>query len=249
MISLNNEPCVICGETRSALMQETTYPEHDYPGSFCLRRCAGCGLLFNSPRLDDSELSALYGRNYYFFARSDERELLRSVGIYQRTIALVEDATTEKRCLDVGSGRGYFPALLKALGWDARGVEISEDAVAYARRQFHLEMFTGTAEQFTASSDGRAFPLVTAIDVIEHVPSPASFVEALAKLVEPRGTLIIDTPNAASENIPAQKTRWPGFNPFHIFLFSPTNLGRLLEKHGFAVQRSFSYHNLPADEA
>src|SRR3954451_23316785 len=108
MISLNNEPCCICGQTRSLLVQETSYPEHGYPGSFALRRCESCGLLFNSPRLDDGELSRLYGRSYYFFNRPDAAELKRIPAMYARTVAVVanEFANKDKRVLDVGCGRG-----------------------------------------------------------------------------------------------------------------------------------------------
>src|SRR3954451_3693665 len=248
MISLNNEPCCVCGETRSLLVQETTYPEHGYPGSFRLRKCGKCGLLFNSPRLDEKELGELYGQNYYFFNRTDARELARIVPMYARTVALVADEVSKKECLDVGSGRGYFPAVLKELGWDAHGVEISPEASAYARERFKLEnVFTGTIEQFAASDKARSFPLVTAIDVIEHVPSPDAFIAALAKVVEDNGLLIIDTPNAAAYNIKVDGESWQGFNPFHIYLFTILNLRQLLGKHGFQVEQSFSYNNVPAD--
>jgi SAM-dependent methyltransferase len=204
MISLNNEPCCICGQTRSLLVQEATYPEHGYPGSFCLRKCSECGLLFNSPRLDDAELGQLYGRNYYFFNRPDASELQRIVPMYARTIALVADKVAAKVTLDVGCGRGYLPAVLSKLGWDARGVEISREASQYARRRFGLQhIFTGTIEQYIASPDARSFPLVTAIDVIEHVPAPDAFVASLARVVDRNGLLIIDTPNAGAHNAPA----------------------------------------------
>src|SRR5690349_12823049 len=115
MISLNNEPCCVCGQTRSLLVQETTYPEHGYPGSFCLRKCSSCGLLFNSPRLDNHELAQLYGKNYYFFNRSDATELARIPPMYARSVALVADEFKDggRVSLDIGSGRGYFPAVLK----------------------------------------------------------------------------------------------------------------------------------------
>ena len=249
MISLNNEPCCICGETRSLLVQETTYPEHGYPGSFCLRRCTGCGLLFNSPRLDDRELGQLYGRNYYFFNRADATELARVVPMYARTIALIEPDVPERRALDVGCGRGYLPAVLGSLGWDAHGVEISAEASAYARQRFGLRhVFTGTAEQYAASAEAKQFPLVTAIDVIEHVPAPDAFVAALGRVVEPGGLLIVDTPNAMAYNIRAEGENWKGFNPFHIYLFTIENLRRLLGTHGFVVEQSFSYHNAAADD-
>jgi 2-polyprenyl-3-methyl-5-hydroxy-6-metoxy-1,4-benzoquinol methylase len=249
MISLNNEPCCVCSQTRSLLVQETTYPEHGYPGSFCLRKCSTCGLLFNSPRLDNHELAQLYGKNYYFFNRSDATELARIPAMYARSVALVADEfkNGDRRSLDIGSGRGYFPAVLKRAGWDANGVEISQEAANYARKRFGLEtIFTGTIEQFADESESQ-FPLVTAIDVIEHVPSPASFVHAISRVVRPGGLAIIDTPNAAAYNITVEGIGWKGFNPFHIYLFAISNLRQLLEANGFKVEQSFSYNNSPAD--
>jgi 2-polyprenyl-3-methyl-5-hydroxy-6-metoxy-1,4-benzoquinol methylase len=247
MISLNNEPCAVCGQTRSLLVQETTYPEHGYPGSFCLRRCTSCGLLFNSPRLDDAELANLYGRNYYFFQRHDARELPRIVPMYQRTVALVADEIATKKSLDIGCGRGYLPAVLKGLGWDARGVEISSDAADYGTQRFGLDVFTGTIEQYARDAERETFPLVTAIDVIEHVPSPETFVAAAAECVQPGGRLIIDTPNGAARNIEAKGVQWKGFNPFHIFLFTIPALTTLLSRYGLVVERAFSYGNERAE--
>jgi SAM-dependent methyltransferase len=213
---------------------------------FMLRRCSGCGLLFNSPRLDLNELGELYGSNYYFFLRKDKREFDRIVAMYQRTIGLVASDIPFKRSIDIGTGRGYFPAVLRELGWQASGVEISSEASQYARYRFGLDVFTGTVEEYAASAHARQFPVVTAIDVIEHVPSPETFVAAAAKLVEPGGRLIIDTPNASAKNIVSKGVAWKGFNPFHIYLFTIDNLTQLLARHGLSVQRSFSYGNTPA---
>jgi 2-polyprenyl-3-methyl-5-hydroxy-6-metoxy-1,4-benzoquinol methylase len=248
MIDLTTQPCPVCGQTSSQVFHQTTYPEHHYPGAFVLRRCGGCGLLFNSPRLDLKELGELYGRNYYFFARKDSREFHRIVEMYRRTIRVLDNEPIEKRCIDIGCGRGYFPAVLKQIGWEASGVEISPDAAEYGRGKFSLDVFTGTVEQFAGSSDARQFPLVTAIDVIEHVPSPDQFVAGAARIVAPGGWLIIDTPNGAAHNIAVKGVRWKGFNPFHIYLFSIENLTTLLARHGMRVERSFSYGNTPLEQ-
>jgi SAM-dependent methyltransferase len=165
--------------------------------------------------------------------------------MHQRSVRLIEDQISDKRSIDIGCGRGYFPAVLKQLGWSAAGIEISPGAAQEAREKFHLDIFTGTVEQYAASADAKQFPLVTAIDVIEHVPSPDAFVEAAAKIVAPGGWLIIDTPNAAAQNIKAKGVAWKGFNPFHIYLFSIDNLTTLLQRHGLRVAQSFSYGNTP----
>jgi SAM-dependent methyltransferase len=247
MISLNNEPCCVCDCRESELAWETTYREHGYPGSFCLRRCRGCGLLFNSPRLDHDGLARLYEGSYYFFNRPDAPEFERAVPMYRRSVALVADQIGEKRSLDIGGGRGYLPALLKRLGWDAHAVEISTEASGYARDKFGLDVFTGTIEQFSVSEQKQLFPLVTAIDVIEHVPNPVDFIAAIVTVMETGGRLIVDTPSAAAKNIQIEGITWKGFNPFHIFLFNPDNLAKLLEKNGLTVEKRFTYGNARAD--
>ncbi len=245
MIDLAGQPCPICEQTSSDVLHRTTYPEFGYAGTFIMRRCQGCGLLFNSPRLDPDQLANLYGRNYYFFARTASEEFNRIVKMYLRTLALLnESRLPAKRLMDIGCGRGYFPAVLKHLGWDAAGVEISPDASRFARDRLGLNVFTGTVEQY-AGRNPRQFPVVTAIDVLEHVPSPGEFIRSAASLVETGGRLIIDTPNAAAANIARRGVLWKGFNPFHVFLFSIENLTSLLSRHGLVIEQSFSYNNKP----
>lgn len=243
MLNLDDQPCPVCQHRGSSLFHQTTYPEQSYHGNFALRRCDSCGLLFNSPRLDNEGLGHLYGRNYYFFLRKDDREFARIVAMYQRTVGLIADKIPTKESVDIGCGRGYFPAVLKALGWNAQGIEISPDAGEYGRSTFGLEVFTGTVEQYASSPQRRQFPLVTGIDVIEHVPDPVAFVAASASLVAPGGYLIIDTPNARAKNIDLKGLAWKGFNPFHIYLFGIDHLTRMLEKEGLQVEMSFSYGN------
>ncbi len=55
--------------------------------------------------------------------------------------------------------------------------------------------------------------------------------------------LILGTPNADSDRRQAHGTRWLGFNPFHIVLFSRQNLTRLLHETGFEVVEAYTYAN------
>lgn len=246
LIDLTCQPCPVCATASSDVLHQTAYPEFGYPGPFIMRRCNSCGLLFNSPRMDDSDFGKLCGTNYYFFRRAAAGEFKRIVRMYWRTVGRLDASRIRgKRLMDIGCGRGYFPAVLRQLGWEAHGIEFSPDAAQFARRKFGLDVFAGTAEQY-ASRHGGPFSVVTAIDVVEHVTAPDEFIRAAAALVEPGGRLVIDTPNAAAANIAVDGILWKGFNPFHIFLFTVENLSSLLSRHGFVVEQSFSYNNMPA---
>ncbi|HEV2145967.1 MAG TPA: class I SAM-dependent methyltransferase [Longimicrobiaceae bacterium] len=240
-----NRPCCICGGTESRLVHEKEYPLYDYPGAFALRLCDGCGLLFNSPRLADEGIARLYGANYYFFRQRPAREFLRIREMWERTVAVAEGMVPRREVLEIGSAKGFLLAVMQGAGWAVQGVELSPFAADFARDRLGVPTFTGRVEEFVEAG-GRSYPLVLAIDVIEHVLDPRLFVASLARLVETGGVVLIDTPNGAAANIERQGERWKGFNPFHVFLFSVENLSRLLGEHGFTVETSFSYGNAPA---
>ncbi len=238
-----NSPCCVCGTSQSTPFHEVSYRGHGYPGVFTLRKCDGCGMLFNSPRLSDHDLSALYDGNYYFFQRNDKDEFRRALATYRRTVALAGNRITPQRVLEIGSAKGYLLALLKQLGWEVQGLELSEDAARYAVEQFGVPTRTGMIETYAGGPDHDSFPLVLAMDVLEHVPDPRRFIDCISTVMPEGGTLIIDTPNGAAANIGTEGPNWNGFNPFHIFLFSADNLRRLLEDCAFDVEQVFSYNN------
>lgn len=237
-----NRPCCLCGHDQSVLVFEKTYPAHGYPGFFVIRQCQGCGLWFNSPRLPDDQFPRLYGDNYYFFYRNDRKEFFRILNIYRRTVALIQDIRPPATILEIGSAKGYLLALLKALGWQAQGVDISTEAARYAEAQFGVPTFPGTIEQYAATQP-QPVQVVLAIDVLEHVLDPRRFLAGIDAVIQDHGLLIIDTPNGGAHNITVEGIEWKGFNPFHIFLFSAANITRLLQMHGYRIETIFSYGN------
>lgn len=105
--------------------------------------------------------------------------------------------------LDAGCGEGYGAAMLAETARHVTGVDRAE-AVAVARsRHVHPRLAYREQDLERLESLGERFELVVSFQVIEHLPDPARFLEALAACTAPGGTLIVTTPNrlmSVSEN-------------------------------------------------
>ena len=102
------------------------------------------------------------------------------------------------RVLDVGCGGGLAAEALAVRGHDVLGIDAAGAAIDAARshaagRGLTLAYRTATAEDLAA--EGLRFQVVTALEVIEHVPDPSRFVADLGRLVEPGGMVFLSTLN------------------------------------------------------
>ena len=104
-----------------------------------------------------------------------------------------------KRVVDVGCGGGILTEGLAKAGADALGVDLSEELVDIA--ELHgLE--TGVAANYRkisaedlAQEQPETFDHVTCMEMLEHVPDPASIIQACAALVKPGGMVFFSTLN------------------------------------------------------
>lgn len=103
------------------------------------------------------------------------------------------------RVLDVGCGGGILAESMALRGATVTGIDLGEAPLSVAR--LHM-LETGvqvdyrqiSAEQLALAQSG-AFDVVTCMEMLEHVPDPATSIRACAQLVKPGGKVFFSTIN------------------------------------------------------
>jgi 2-polyprenyl-6-hydroxyphenyl methylase/3-demethylubiquinone-9 3-methyltransferase len=104
-----------------------------------------------------------------------------------------------KRVVDVGCGGGIFAEALARLGADVVGIDLSEKGIGVARlHQYEsgtsVDYRLVAAETLALEMPG-AFDVVTCLELLEHVPEPASTVAACGTLARSGGIVVFSTLN------------------------------------------------------
>lgn len=104
-----------------------------------------------------------------------------------------------KQVLDVGCGGGLLSEGMAALGAQVTGIDLSERALSIARLHLYesghaIDYRLISAEAMAEEAPSR-FDHVTCLEMLEHVPDPASTIAACARLVKPGGQIFLSTIN------------------------------------------------------
>lgn len=104
-----------------------------------------------------------------------------------------------RQVLDVGCGGGILSEALARAGASVTGIDMAEEALSVARlhqqgQTFEIDYRLSTAEELAQEKPG-VFDTVTCMELLEHVPEPASLVGACAALAKPGGDVFFSTIN------------------------------------------------------
>jgi 2-polyprenyl-6-hydroxyphenyl methylase / 3-demethylubiquinone-9 3-methyltransferase len=100
-----------------------------------------------------------------------------------------------KKALDVGCGAGLLAEPLCRLGAEVTAIDAAPELIAAARAHAAAQGMVIDYRAIAVEQLDGAFDLVTAMEVIEHVADPQSFVAGLVARLAPGGLLILSTPN------------------------------------------------------
>jgi SAM-dependent methyltransferase len=201
---------------------------------YAIHRCEACDLEFVHPMPDDATLAAVYGSHYfegdglgyrdYFGA---EREVADAKARARVPLLTELGAKPGGRWLDVGCADGRFVCEALRRGFDAWGMERSPEARAMAKEEPTL-----VGRVLDSLDDALAhnpFDVVTAWDVIEHLPSPIGTLEALRPHLASGALVGVVVP--IIDNVTARRwpENWDQYKPpEHLWYFSRNSLEKAL---------------------
>lgn len=251
---MSENACPLCLRPDTAFFgKRTDYLLKTTDKTFSLRECKSCGVVFLAPIPSPEELRTYYPSGYWWSEPNPTQGFFRTLGkrfesVYRR-IALrdhvrfvmkavhhVAEEGVAITLLDVGCSGGTLLHELSRRGVSVRGLDLSEEAVAHARRVYQLECSVGDLTQSPWQDE--KFSLITCFHVLEHVPDPRAFLKAVQTALTERGRLVLQVPNIRSWQFRFFGVHWYGLDtPRHLVNFSDRALMSLLEETGFKIIR------------
>ena len=150
------------------------------------------------------------------------------------------------KTIDIGCGGGILSESLARSGAIVTGLDMASDSIEIARAhaqstQLNIDYQTITAEEW-AQAHPAQYDVVTCMELLEHVPDPASVIHAAAQLLTSNGTVFFSTinrnPKAWALTIGAAEhlLKWipKGTHQYDTFI-KPSELSAMARQSGLEV--------------
>lgn len=154
----------------------------------------------SSPNVDAAELAKFSEFAHRWWDKDSEFRPLHQINPLRLDWISQLSPLQGRQVLDVGCGGGILADAMARKGAKVLGIDLATKALRVA--QLHaLEAQTPNVSyrevsaEALASEQPAAFDVVTCMEMLEHVPDPASIVQACASLVRPGGWVFFSTLN------------------------------------------------------
>lgn len=236
-ISVKNDmptPCAICGATDNSPLFAINGTQ--------LRRCGNCGLVYVHPQPAEAMLLAGYQSDYFQSGNhlewGYENYLLLEKEI--RKTSRVRLATVNKHLsgaslLEVGCATGWFLDEARRDGFTVQGVEPSDYAAAWGKKELGLPIRPGTLKE-AGFADG-SFDGVIYWDVLEHLTDPLGELQEAARVLAKDGYLFASMPTVDTYLARVMQKKWFGYAKIreHLFFHNHKSITIALNRSGFDV--------------
>jgi 2-polyprenyl-3-methyl-5-hydroxy-6-metoxy-1,4-benzoquinol methylase len=204
-----------------------------------LLTCEECKFATADLTISEEELRQLYSTRY--FVGEEYRDYVADRLVIERQFRLrlrrllrfVPDAH-KKNLFEIGCAYGFFLSIAKNTFHSAEGIDISNDAIEYARQVLGVN---ARSSEFLTHEFGMAPDVVCMWDTIEHLRRPDLYIEKIADSLPRGGLLALTTADLDSWVARARGSKWRQIHPpTHLHYFSRKTLSRLLHRTGLKIK-------------
>lgn len=149
--------------------------------------------------VDSSEIRKFAAQMPYWWDPGGEFKGLHDINPLRLQYIEERAPLAGKTVLDVGCGGGLLSESMAARGARVTGIDAGAEALEVARRHAAASGLVIAYRQVTAeelaATEPDAYDIVTCMELLEHVPNPASVVSACRRMVKPGGDVFFATLN------------------------------------------------------
>jgi 2-polyprenyl-3-methyl-5-hydroxy-6-metoxy-1,4-benzoquinol methylase len=116
--------------------------------------------------------------------------------IYEQVLSFIPKHSKHKKILDIAAGQGYISERLSHKGFsNLHCADINSKNFKLNKKQFHFQ--TVDANSVLPYTNNQ-FDVIISSETIEHLQNPRLFLSELHRILKPKGSLILTTPNVTN---------------------------------------------------
>ncbi len=203
-------------------------------------KCNTCGLIFAEQSLSREFYERKYIDKVDALSAREEKGRRRA---YSKMLDKIERIKPKGSILQIGAENGIFLDEARRNGWEVHGVELSENAVRYAREKLDLTNVHQGNIKDRAYPD-RTFDVIVMLDVIEYLTDPKDTIIEARRVLKDDGVIYVSAPLINSALSRVLMTRWWGASRYHLFYFTKNTFSKMLDAGGFKVKMFTSFERI-----
>ncbi len=158
----------------------------------------------------------------------DSREAYAIYVMHAASYAFAERFCAQRRVLDLGCGSGYGVGRVASVATRVTGVDVSGEAIAFARAAYLREnvSFEVIDPDAPLPFSDASFDVILSFQVIEHVVDELHYLREARRVLVDGGVLVVITPDRTHRLLPRQRP----WNRWHLREYSPESLSSLVAR-------------------
>jgi 2-polyprenyl-6-hydroxyphenyl methylase / 3-demethylubiquinone-9 3-methyltransferase len=155
--------------------------------------------------VDQAELTKFSDLAHQWWDEQGEFKSLHDINPLRLGWIDAKAAIKGKKVLDVGCGGGILSESMARAGAQVLGIDLASKSLKVAQlhaleHQVTQLQYSEVAVEALAAQEPESFDVVTCMEMLEHVPDPASVVRACSALVKPGGWVFFSTINRSAKS-------------------------------------------------